>query len=529
MADREYKIQIKIEGDAGGSAPVDAGLKRVEQSAKSAEAALKDVEQQSRRTDAAVQRSGGGSPGAQFGVGQNGLPLPDKVRSWHTPEEAAAIQRAGAAMRATAGEAAALEAASLRAGTSVAGIGGGATIAGVALAAIAAPIAGAKKELGELGSAVGDLVMRFARASSEGIGLPKALSSLTQWVKNLSAAAAEERGEEQKLANAKLDTALARQKAAMEAEKEKQAVDQVTQAINQEIAAIEKRALRLSEGNKQDRSVEDAQFENERARLANSPGLSREERAAREADIDRRQLEARQARTQADLERRRADENAKVVAAEKALELAEKSGSPAAIKKAAEEEAKVRSAASVEMIRIKTELSRLEEKNRLERDTQRERSEASIRSAREVDSQEVARGVEDDVARDVEVEAVKKKWEQEQRKKGEKSNLESLRDSVLGGMGSLRGEFATNPQARGVDRAVDLVSAVEKAARDLERGGATGTELEVFNQAMQRLAVALSQLSPRLSGAMRAFRAELEPRIMKIEEDLANLNLGSTK
>ncbi len=529
MADREYKIQIKIEGDAGGSAPVDAGLKRVEQSAKSAEAALKDVEQQSRRTDVAVQRSGSGSPGAQLGVGQNALPLPDKVRSWHTPEEAAAIQRAGAAMRATSLEATAMEAATVRAGAGMAGLGGVAAIAGAAIAAIATPIAGAKKEFSELGSAIADLAARFARASSEALGLPNAIKSVTQFVKGLSAAAAEERGEEQKLANAKLDTALARQKAAMEAEKEKQAIAQVTKAIHQEIDAIEKRALRLAQENKQDGSVEDARFENERARLANSPGLSREERATREADIDRRQLESRQARTKADLDRRRVEEDSKVTAAGRALADAEAAGNPGGVKKAAEEEARVRSAASSEMIRIKAELARLEEKQRLERDTQTERSEASIRSAREADSEELERNVEDEVATDLERERVVKEYQEEQRKKNAQTNLEALRDSVLGGMGGLRGQFATNPNVRGVDRATDLVSAVEKAARDLERGGATGTELEAFNQAMQRLAVALSQLSPRLSGAMKTFRAELEPRLMKIEEDLANLNLGSTK
>jgi hypothetical protein len=530
MADREYKINLTIASDASGAAPVDAGLKRVTDGAKQAEQALKGVEEQSKQTEAAVRNTGGaGSSGTGLGGGRDGAPLPTRVRSWHTPEEAAAIERMGAGMKTVASEAGAMEAATARAAVSTGGLAAGTVALGTALAAVAVPLFGAKKELRDLADAVLDLAGRFARASSEGVELPKTVASLTQWIKGLSAAAAEERGEEQKLANAKLDSALARQKVAMAAAEEKKAVEGVVAAMGTEIDAIDKREQRLAAANKTGKALEDAQFENERARLANSPGLSREERVTREADIERRQLEARQAREQMDLERQRAAEAAKLEASSDVLDEAKAGGNPAAISKAAQEEAKVRSQVAAALIRIKGEQERLEKTAGIERDTQKERSEAAIRGAREADSADFASGVEREAAEYGTEQRGIARWREQQKKQGMQSDLEGLRDRVLGRTGQLRGRFAEVPGVDGSGEALKLIAGVEQAARELERGGSTGAELQAFNDAMSRLAAALSKISPSLTRGLRDLRSELEPRLMRIEEEIGSLNAGSTR
>lgn len=530
MADREYKINLTIASDASGAATVDAGLKRVTDGAKQAEQALKGVEEQSKQTEQAVRAaSGGGSPGLAGGIGANGQPLGTRVRSWHTPEEAAAIERMGASMRTVTAEAGAMEAATTRAAVGVGALGSGAVALGTALAAAVVPLFGAKKEFRDLADAVLDLAGRFARASAEGVELPKSLSSLTQWIKGLSAAAAEERGEEQKLANAKLDSALARQKAKMAAAEEKAAIESVVQAILSEIDAIEKREQRLAAANKTGQAVEDAGFENERARLANSPGLTREERATREADIDRRQLEARLAREKADLERQQQAEAAKLKASSDVLDEAKAGGDPETINRAAQEEQKVRSQVAASLIRIKAGLATLEKTAEFQRDTQRQREEMAIREAREADSKDLSDEVDREVAEYSSSQRDIKRWNEQQKKKGAQSDLEKLRDNVLSGMGSLRGRLNQGPASNARDQTMALVKDVESAARDLEQGGATKGEMDAFNQTLQRLANQLSRLSPSLSASMRAFRSELEPRLIRIEEEISSLNAGSTR
>lgn len=530
MADREYKINLTIASDASGAAPVDAGLKRVTDGAKQAEQALKGVEEQSKQTEQAVRAaSGSGSSGLGGGIGQNGLPLPSKVRSWHTPEEAAAIERMAGGMRTVTAEAGAMGAATGRAAASAGALAGGTVALGTALAAVAVPLFGAKKEFSEFGAALLDIAARFARASSEGVELPKLINRATQAIKEFSGAAAEERGEEQKLMNAKLDTALARQKATNSARDEKAAIEEVTEAIAEQIAMVEKRNRRLAEVSKTDAAVEDAGFENERARLLNSPGLTREERAAKEADIDRRELEARQARRKADLERERAAENAKLEEADKVVADAEKKGVPAGIEKARSQRDAIYSAVHDTLLRIRGDQARLERVGSLERDSLEERSQANIRSAREADSQEMADEVDRDVAEWSSSQRDIKRWNEQQKKKGSQSDLERLRDNVLGGMGSLRGRLNQGPASNARDQTMDLVKDVERAARDLEQGGATRGEMDAFNQTLQRLANQLSRLSPSLSASMKAFRSELEPRLMRIEEEIGSLNAGSTR
>jgi hypothetical protein len=43
------------------------------------------------------------------------------------------------------------------------------------------------------------------------------------------------------------------------------------------------------------------------------------------------------------------------------------------------------------------------------------------------------------------------------------------------------------------------------------------------------LAAALSKISPSLTRGLRDLRSELEPRLMRIEEEIGSLNAGSTR
>ncbi len=564
MADREYKINLKIEADASGSAPVDAGLKRVSEEAKKAEESLKKVEEQSKRTEQAVRGGGGAGAGS---AGARGLPG-DGGRSWDSPDDAVGMERVASGMRNVTTEASAMEGATARAAAGMSSLGTGAIAAGGALTlVVGAVVAGAAPEIWELGGAVGDLASRFTRAASEATGLPNALKSATNAVKEFSGAAAEERGEEQKLMNAKLDAALARQKVTNAAREEKEAVDEVTLALREEQQALANLQLAKEEASRTDKAIEGALFDQERARLQNTPGLSREERATRAADIERRALEAEQTRQKADLERRRQDEQEKLRQAEFILAEARRRGNPAAIQKAADAEDRTRDSVSTALIRLKAEEERLAVTGPIALAAQRERAEATILAAREADSQEVASDIDDEVReymkrtgeKDKYV-AKRKKEEEKAAAREEKERMSRLRRQVTGdeawegsfdystrfptpynnastdGQGALaqtrrlRGAMAGGQLgAAGNEYTLSLIGNLEQAAAGLADGSASTDERAAFNQALTRLAEAVSKVAPGVSSNLRGLKQEMEQRLLKIEADVEKIREGSTK
>ncbi|MGC4068407.1 MAG: hypothetical protein QM784_27930 [Polyangiaceae bacterium] len=105
-----------------------------------------------------------------------------------------------------------------------------------------------------------------------------------------------------------MDAAFARRENARAAAEEKEAIGGVTKALEEERRTLELRQQRDREAAKTDEEVAKAKFDLERAVLGNEVGLSHEDRARREADIDRRQLEDRQQRRKTNLDREYQDE-----------------------------------------------------------------------------------------------------------------------------------------------------------------------------------------------------------------------------
>ncbi len=544
MADREYKINLKIEADASGSAPVDSGLKRVAEGAKQAEESLKKVEEQSKRTEKAVQEVD--SEGVDGGT-RSRMPRPrgNRVRSWHTPEQAAEIEQLGPPMRNVASEARTMEGATRSAGVAVASLGTASIAAGAAVTAFLGLLAfSARKELEEFGSAAldgaGKLADGFGKVIGDFTGFPADIKFATSALKEWTGAAAEERGEEQKLMNAKLDAALARQKVRMAAEAERAAIDEVARAIGRETIEIDNRRRAIDRANavqdeeaKTREAVTKARFAKERAELDNVTGISERERAERKVSIDQREfdelqnLATKRIKDQIDAETKKETaayqsvqgardeveairgrfqgvdpDSAAYKNLEKQLEAAQKYADQLA--KAAERQSEQ---SSERKIRLRGELGRIEEVGGYEREILNERSKGTLTRAAEKDNEEVSQAEE------------KRRMEA----------LTMLREQVLGGMGGLRGRIESRPDVPGGEEAIKMITGVERAVQDLERGGATGREMEAFQQSMQRLAVVLQKLSPTLSAGMRTLRTEIDQRLLKIEEEIGALNAISTK
>lgn len=562
MADREYKIELKIQGDASGTAPVDSGLKAVAEGAKKTTEALKEVEDQSRRTQEATNRpagGAGGSLGAAFGVGANGLPLPDKPRAWHSPEEVAYIEKMAAGMGKLSEEATTMDGAVVRAAAGFGTLGTAAIVAGGGIVAVLAPIiAGAMPEIRAMGASVADLGARFSRAASEAVGLPDAVQGITSAIKNYSGASADERAEEQRTSNAKMDATLVRNQAARAALEEKEAVEAVTSALAAERQALEMRQAVDVDRSRTGQVTEAAQFDLERAKLTNTPGISREERATRDADIERRQIEARQARQKSDIERRLQDEMERVAVADMALEDAQKRGDPTAIAKAQAEEVSTRNSASAARLRANGDRDRLASTGPLELSAQGERAQAAIVSARETDSQEMASEMSEGVREYMQRTGEKNRFVAKQKKDAERAAAEEEKErmrglqarfqssggalafdgpgvatfgqAALGGAAVLRNAIGRNQMgAAQTGETTALIGKLEAAASSLADGSSTPEEARAFADALTKLASAIQKVSPTFAEGLRGIRAEVEPRLKQIEADLSTLQAMGTR
>lgn len=590
MADREYKIHLKIEGDASGSAPVDAGLKKVEEAAKDAEDALKKVEAQSRRTDEAVSDAGSSAPAAEVDDGGTTIiPGGRGARSWHTPEQAAEMEQLSSDMDRVRKSADDMDVSTMRAAGSARALGGASVALGGAVALAATVLAsGAQPELEELSESLADLWTGFARAAAEGTGLTKDIEFLTSVVKDLSGATARESVEEAKLFNAKMDAALARQKAAKEAEAEKEAVDEITRAINRETFAMEQRnrARRLGEIGAEEnakgaKALEEAKFNTEEAELRGKDGLSREERARQEASIARRRLEARQKQEQEEFDRQIKEEDDKVRVANQNVAGAQATREDVAGKlkhyepgsseyknlegqlEAAEKRLEK---VTMEADRQALESEEAKKKLRIQQDWDKSVDEEERRALEAKSNAAIKEAAEEDYqekVREAEAEQRAAKAKEREAKAKERESRAAAKRAVMGNGGSeeddefsafkyprnLPGEFNDNSQSgqdalrqtARIRRSIEagtfnptaeekrVILALEQAAAKLADGEASGQERAEFNQALQRLLNVMTQIPPRMAGALRDLKLQLEPRIQQLEASLGELRAGSTK
>jgi len=453
-------------------------------------------------------------------------------------------------MRATAGEAAALETAAEGAGLAVMTLGTASIAAGVAVTGLLGLLAfSARKELEEFGNAAAyggqKLSEGIAKAVGDFTGFPQDVKAATNALKELTGQAAEERGEEAKLLNAKLDTALARQKARMAAEAERAAIDEVARAIGRETIEIDNRRRALDRANavqeeeaKTKEAATRARFAKERAELENVTGISETERAQRQASIDRREFNELQTGAKDRIQNQIAAETEKERAAYDA------------VKGAREEVESIRGKfkglelnglgpGSAEYKNLEKQLADAQKfADEMQKKAERQSDQSSDRKVRlqgELKRLEVVGGYESATLEEKSKGNLSKatqKDNEERSQNAEKERMEALRllkDQVLGGMGNLRGRFDQQPGVEGSKEVLSMVEGVERTARALESGGATPVEMQAFQQAMGRLTAALAKISPSLTRGMRAFREELEPRLTQIEAEIASLNSASTK